>query len=149
VKHGWNLVKNQSAALGKPACFYVNTDKPKIGSPVEAYNCIEAIGCGKNSELFIYNNEKALIHVNSKLSVGFDKAGELVLKNYEDHKPAYVINFHHDGTMFFDGYHEDCVVVDDDKKISPNFINEKTPVLASSEADQNIFKKENLLCNIF
>jgi hypothetical protein len=125
-------------------CFFVNTDKPKSGCPVEAYGCVEAVSCGKNNELFVYDNDRGLIHKNSKLCVGFDKAGGLILKEHTPSEPPYTIQFHHDGSMFFDGYPEDCIVIDDDKKESPNFITEKTPVQCTSEADKTSYKKENV-----
>lgn len=148
VKQGLSLVKNQSPSLGKNMCFYVNTNKPKAGCGVDAYSCTEAISCGSNNELFVYNNDRVLIHKNSKLSVGFNKAGDLELKEFADHKPAYTIQFHHDGSMFFDGYSEDCIVIDSDTKMSPNFIIDRTPIQCTSEADGSL-KKENIKCIFF
>jgi hypothetical protein len=145
VKQGCQMIKNES--IGKPMCFYVNTDKPKVGTPVEAYGTVEAVSCGKNSELFVYYNDRAIVHKNSKLCVGFDRPGGLVLQHYDEHKPAYTVQFHHDGSMFFDGYSEDCITIDDEKKTSPNFINDQTPILCTSEADNSTLKKENIKCN--
>jgi hypothetical protein len=148
VKQGSCCVKNQSPCLGKNMCFFVNTDKPKVGCKVEAYSCTECVSCGNNNELFVYNNDRVLIHKNSKMCVGWEKGGQLVLKEYTESKSAYTIQFHHDGSMFFDGYEDDCIVIDDESKISPNFINDKTPVQCTSEADRS-FKKENVKCNLF
>ena len=143
------IIKNPLVSQCQNLCFYVNTDKPRIDSPIEAYNCVDAVSTGNNNELFVYTVDRAIIHVNSKYCVGFSNAGELVLKYCSKNKPAYTVQYHTDSSLFFDGYNQDCIYVDDTKKLSANYIDENTNIIITSNADEMTYKKENIKCTIF
>ena len=147
VKQNTVIIKNSLVGQCKDLCFYVNTDKPRENSLVEAYSCVDCISTGNNNELFVYTKNRAITHVNSKLCVGFSSAGELVLKNCSTHKPAYTVQFHSDNTLFFDGYAEDCFYIDDKKSMSANYVTDSTDILVTSSADDQTYKKENIKCN--
>ena len=142
------IIKNPLVSSCQNLCFYVNTDKPRIDSLVEAYNCVDAISTGNNNELFVYTVDRAIIHVNSKYCVGFSQAGELVLKYCSKNKPAYTVQYHTDSSLYFEGYNQDCIYVDDTKKTSANYINLDTDIIVSSQADETTYKKENIKCKL-
>lgn len=141
------IIKNDYLDKTKHYCFYVNTDQPREGVKVEAYPCLNSLILANNNELFVYHSDMSIRHYNSKLCVGFDVESNLVLRKCEDYNPAFVVQLKTDNSIYFKGYEDKCIYIDDSKKISNSFLSEYTSVLVTSEADNQTFKKDNLKTN--
>jgi hypothetical protein len=140
------LIENQMLTECTNLCFYVNSDKPRENMIIEAYSCNHALSQANNMELFVYSNDRSVRHFNSKLCIGFNQVNELVLKACNDYNPAYTLQFHGDSTLYFDGYQDQCIYVEDKVKLSPNFIDHTTDLVITSQADTQTYKKENVKC---
>ncbi len=138
------LVKNQLYDPCINYCWYINTDKPRENISVEAYPCVPSVVMANDEDLFVYGNDQSIRHYLTNHCVGFSKTNELVLKHCSDNNPAYTVRFHGDQTIFFTGYHDQCLVIDDAKKTSPNYVTHETDVIITSQADNQTYKKENI-----
>jgi hypothetical protein len=138
------LVKNELIDSTQQYCMYVNTDMPTDGTKVEVYPCLRSLTLANNNELWVYYNDSSIRHYNSKLCLGFDVENDLALRHCGDYNPSFTVKLRHDSTMYFTGYEEKCIVIDERKKVSSSFLNEDTEVTVTSQADQQTFKKENI-----
>lgn len=142
------LIKNTLISPSKHMCFYVNTNLPKDYTPVEAYPCIKAISAANNSELFVFYNDRSIRHFNSALCLGFNSANEIVLRKCSQFNPSFIIYLRKDGSMYFRDYQDQSIFIDDTSAQSPNYITDQTPILVTSSADQQSYKKENIKSNL-
>jgi hypothetical protein len=143
VKQSYVIVTNQMIKACNSLCLYINTDKPRIDTPLEMYNCSQAIVNGRNNEIFIYTGRRALLHENSKLCVGF-KNTEVVLKKCNPNNPEYKIQFHSDSSIYFDGFAKDCWFIEEPYSPSSNYVDNTTEIIVTSEADDKTFHKDNI-----
>jgi hypothetical protein len=149
TKSSYIIVKNALSDKCKYMCFFVNTDKPRPGVPVEAYNCSEAIVTGNGNEMFIYTARRALLHLNSKLCVSYNQRQDIVLQKCNQTNPEYKIQFKTDLNMYFEGSERDCIYIDDSTTLSPNYVSPKTMIFATSQADDMTYRKENVQGKIY
>jgi hypothetical protein len=139
------LIKNELVGKDEHFCFYVNTNLPRENEKVEAYPCIKSLSMSNNNELWTLNNDSSIRHFNSRLCLGFDIENNLVIRNCGGAiRPSFTVHYRPDNSLYFKGYEDKCLVIDDSKKISENFLSEDTEVLVTTEADQSTFKKENM-----
>merc|ERR1712032_300239 len=82
----------------------------------------------------------------SGLCVGYnDTTKEVVLKKCKTHGSSYQINYNLDSSMYFDRLKDTAIYVEKSLESIMNFIDEKTEINVSSQADANIYKKENMI----
>ena len=139
------IITNQQCNECNPVCLFVNTDKPREGSKIEAYGCVNALSASGNSELFFYNNDNSISHYNSKLCVGLNEESELALKTCSNYNNPYVLETTGD-TLKFKAYKDKCIYIDNSKKISENFVTTETEILVTTQSDDMTYKKENIKC---
>lgn len=138
------LIKNELIDTQWNYCMYVNTNMPVDGTKVEVYPCLRSLTLANNNELWVYYNDYSIRHYNSKMCLGFDVENDLALRSCGDFNPSFTLKLRHDSTMYFTGYENKCIVVDEKKKVSSNFLNEDTEITVTSQADLQTFKKENI-----
>ncbi len=138
------LIKNELMDESEHWCYYVNTNLPVQNTKVEAYPCLKALTLQNNNELWIHNTDSTIRHYNSDLCLAFDVENELVLKSCGAYNPAFTVQNRKDNSLYFTGYEKNCLVMDESKKISGNFISDDTDVIVTSQADGQTFKKENI-----
>jgi hypothetical protein len=138
------LIKNELMDENQHWCFYVNTNYPIQDTKVEAYPCLQALALSNNNELWIHNTDSTIRHFNSNMCLAFDVENELVLRPCGVYKPAFTVQNRRDETLFFTGYEKNCLVMDESKKVSGNFISEETDIIITTQADGQTYKKENV-----
>lgn len=127
-------------------CWYVNTDKPREGSLLIVYSCIDAIIMGIGNEIFNMETNSQIKLQNTKLCVGYSsKTKEVMLRPCGKERSAFMISVNKDGSMSFVGDESNALFIDNKDKTGPNLLNDKTEIIASSELDKNEHKKENIL----
>lgn len=138
------IVKNINVEPSTNYCFFVNTNIPRQDSLVEAYDCVKAVSVGKNQELMIMNTDSTVrLFNNEGLCIWFSPAQQLVLRDCGP-RAQYIIYPRTDGTLYFNGYQDNSIFIDDTQTTSPNFINDRTTFIVTSQADSQTFKKENI-----
>lgn len=129
----------------KKSCWYINTDVPRENVPIFTYPCTKVIMAGTGNEIFESTTNKMIKSLASGLCVGYSEVTkEVLLKSCENEGSAYVIQYNLDSSMYFDR-NTDTAIYMDQKSDVTNFINSETEIITSSEADQNQYKKENIL----
>lgn len=142
------MIVNQTVDPCKQYCFYINTDKPRDGTVVEAVDCLSGMSTADNRELFQYYSDRSVRNYNSKHCVGFDPLSkEVVLRDCQA-SSAFKINTNDDNSLSFVGYEKDCLYLDNSSNKSANFVDDKTQVFATSEFDKEVYKKENILSKL-
>jgi hypothetical protein len=144
VKASYIILKNSLLLPCNNLCLYVNTDKPRPGSFVEAYSCSDAVSAANNNELFIHTGSNAIVHSNSKHCIGYNNTKDLVLQSCNHNNTPFKIQFNNDYTIYFEGLPKDCWYIDDTSRLSPNYIDKDTSIKVTSQADKQSYKKENL-----
>jgi hypothetical protein len=139
------MIVNQTIDPCKQYCFYINTDKPRDGTAVEAVDCLSGMSTADNRELFQYYSDRSVRNYNSKHCVGFDPLSKEVVLRDCLASSAYKINTNEDNSLSFVGYEKDCLYLDNSSNKSANFVDDKTQVFATSEFDKEVYKKENIL----
>lgn len=143
------VIVNQTVDPCKQFCFYVNTDKPVEGTSVESIDCLSGMSTADNRELFQYYSDRSVRSYNSKLCIGFDPLSKVVvLRNCQNYSP-YKITTNNDNSLSFTGYENECIYLDTSKSQSENMVNQTTEVLATSEFDKGLYKKENITSKYF
>jgi hypothetical protein len=142
------MIVNQSIDPCKQYCFYINTDKPRDGTVVEAVDCLSGMSTADNRELFQYYSDRSVRNYNSKHCVGFDPLSKEVVLRDCGASSAFKINTNEDNSLSFVGYEKECLYLDNTTRISANFIDDKTEVFATSEFDKEVYKKENILSKL-
>lgn len=138
------IIKAPLINNSKNFCWFINTTVIRKGVPVYAYPCLEAMNIGLGTELFQINTNKQIKPIQSELCVGYDKKTKTVILNEcQEEGSASVINYNLDYSIYFIGMQNTAIGVDITPKF-PNFINEDTEVLVTSEEDKNDNKKENM-----
>lgn len=141
------VIVNQTVDPCKQLCFFVNTDKPVEGTNVESIDCLSGMSTADNRELFQYYSDRSVRTYNSKHCIGFDPlAKSVILRDCPNYSP-FKISTNTDNSLSFTGYEHECLYLDTSKSQSENFVTEKTEVLATSEYDRGIYKKENITSN--
>lgn len=144
-KIGRGIIKAPLLNKQENYCWYINTNLIRKEIPVYVYPCIEAISIGLGTEMFQINTNKQIKPYQSELCVGYKTdTKEVVLKDCQEEGSGYLINYNSDTSMFFVGMPNTAISVDKSNKY-PNYINEQTETIASSEADKLDFRKENML----
>ena len=138
------LIKNELFDDTQHFCMYVNTNKPREGTEVVAYSCLQSLVLGNNNEMFIYYNDSSVRHFLSKMCVGFNEKHILILKKCGDFNAPFTIQLRSDNTLYFNGYQDQCIIMDETKKISDNLVLPETEIFITSQADNQTFKKENI-----
>lgn len=127
-------------------CWYVNTDKPRDGSLVVAYPCIEAISMGSGYELFTLETNGQIKLINSSLCVGYsDSTKEVMLKECGESRSAFTLLFDIDHSLYFIGEKTLSLYMDVKKNEGYNLIDSSTEIVATSEMDKHEHKKENII----
>jgi hypothetical protein len=128
-------------------CWIINTNVLRKYTPIYVYPCTEGISDPNSTEVFqILPNSQIKPH-NSELCVDYDRnTKNLILNECSYASNASKIFYNDDYSMYFNDLKGTPIAVETERK-NINFINEKTEVIASSEADSNEFKKENMLNN--
>lgn len=130
---------------GEP-CWYVNTDKPREGSLLVAYSCVDSITMGTGNEIFSIETNGLIKLRNTNLCVGYSEATkEVMLKSCAEERSAFVLNYDKDNSMYFVGQESNALYIENKDKTGPNVINTETEIIATSELDKNEHKKENIL----
>ncbi len=125
-------------------CMFINSDKPREFSRVVVYPCIEAIALGMGNELFEFRNNGLIKLLTKDLCVGYnEKTKELNLTQCSDFRSAFKVNYHKDSSMYFTSMKDSSIYIETKKQI--NYINENVEVITSSEMDQTIHSKKNIL----
>jgi len=126
-------------------CWYINSNIVRKNIPVYLYPCTDGISVPNSNEIFQIFPNHQIKPQNSNLCVGHDiKTNDVILIDCTESSSAVKIFYNEDYTMYFNGLKDSPIAVDTKNK-NINFINEKTEITVSSEADTNEFKKENLL----
>lgn len=139
------MIINQTVDPCKQYCLYINTNLPTDGTPIEAMECLSGMSTADNRELFQYWADRSVRYYITKQCVGFDGAThDLILKDCSNYTP-YTIITNTDNSLSFQGYESMCISLDTSKNQSANFVNENTNLKVSSEYDNGLYKKENML----
>lgn len=143
-------IVNQTVNECANYCMYVNTDKPKVGTLVEAADCLSGMSLGDNREVFELSFDRSLRTFNNRLCVGFHtQTSELQL--YECQSPAqYKIIFNQDGSLSFKYYEKMCIYIDKSANLSDNYVKFKNEndiqVSSTFEGQSEKYKKSNVVC---
>jgi len=136
---------NKGKLNSSELCWFVNTDKPRPGSHLISYPCIDAISVGSGKELFDLEPNNFIKLHNTDLCVGYsEKNTDIILKDCKEEKPAYKIEYDQDGSMYFKGRESLRISIENNIKNSINLINKNTEIIATSELDNEQNKKENI-----
>ena len=101
-----------------------------------------------NRELFQIYSDRSIRTFNDKLCLGFDlRTKNAILKSCDAYTPFTVIT-NPNNTLSFTGYEKECLALNTANSISNNFITEFTELVASSEYDKNLYRKENMLSKL-
>ena len=137
------VIANQKLNTCINLCMYVNSNKPREGSSVEAIDCLKAMQAADNREVFVIGTNKQLKTINGDKCIGFDdKSSKVIIKN--ECGGFLVKTEENEGLSFNDN--TKCISIDSKNPESENFVNENTEIIASSEYDTS-YKKENMAIN--
>lgn len=139
------LITNQEIDPSHSLCLFVNSNRATIGYQIEAVSCINAIATGSNRELWIVANDKSIRHFVSNYCIGFNQADDVVLSQCGSGTPSsYQIQARNDTSLYFEGYPDKSIYIDDSKTLSTNYIDASTQIVVTSQADAQTYKKENI-----
>jgi len=125
-------------------CFFINSDKPRNNVPVSVYPCIDIMAMGKGKEIFEIKSNGLIKLASQNLCLGYsDLNNDVVLRECTDDQSAYFINVKSDSSYYFTSKKESVFFVDSKK--FPDFIDDKSEVIVSSEMDTTIHSKTNFL----
>jgi len=135
----------RTSAGAKKSCWYINSDVPRDGLNIFIYPCLKTVMFATGNELFEMTTSKKIRSIKSGLCVGYnEKTKEVLLKTCQRSSRAYSIEFNLDSSMYFDRLIDTAIYMDRKSDVI-NYINQDTEIIATSEADRNQFKKENIL----
>lgn len=142
------MLTNKSYNKCKNYCMYVNTNVIREGTRVCAIDCLSGMSTADNRELWTLNaNNKLSYFNNGQYCLGTDmQTKQIILKNCEENE--FILNFKADDTISFRGYENECIVMDTSKDMSDNFLGADTDLVATSEYDDEVYKKANILNNV-
>ena len=127
-------------------CWYINTDKPREGSLLIAYSCIDSITTGTGNEIFNIETSGLIKFQKTDFCVGYDESTkEVMLKSCGEDRSAYLLKYDKDYSMYFVGEQSLALFIDNKSKFGPNVINSETEIIATSELDNNQNRKENMI----
>jgi len=129
----------------KKYCWYINSDLPREGIPIYAYPCIRTIMFASGNELFKLTTNRMIKLIRTNYCAGYEESTKtIVLKICDNDESAYRIQYNYDSSMYFDKQIKTAIYMDTKVDVI-NIITPETEIIVSSEADQNQFKKENIL----
>jgi hypothetical protein len=127
-------------------CWYINTDKPREGSLLIAYSCIDSITMGTGNEIFNIETSGLIKFQKTDFCVGYDgQTKEVMLKSCGEDRSAYQMKYDKDRSMYFIGEQSLALFIENKDKFGPNVINSETEIIATSELDNNQNRKENMI----
>lgn len=141
------MLVNQTANPCANYCVYVNTDKPRVQTMVEAADCLSGLSTADNRELFELSFDRSIRSFNGRLCLGFD-IETLNVQLYECQSPTqWVLLYNQDGSISFKGYEKMCMFLDKSNIFSDNFILREEDIEVSStfEGESEMYKKGNIL----
>lgn len=133
-------------------CMYVNTDKPKPGTLVEAADCLSGMSLGDNREVFELSYDRSIRTYTNRLCVGYhQKTLEIML--FECKSPVqFKVLFNQDGSFSFKEIEYMCIYIDDSATNSDNYarmLNDNNIQVSSTfEPESEKYKKTNILCKL-
>jgi hypothetical protein len=143
------LVRNTQIFPDIQMCLWVNDQKPKENDRVVVYSCIDALELGDNRELWVVYTDRTIRHFISRMCLGFDDNMDIVLKKCVDFDPTYRILVKTDGTLVYEGYEDKVIAAETQNTAGHNFVNRQTEITVSSQADNTVYRKENIICKLF
>jgi len=127
-------------------CWYINTDKPREGSLLIAYSCLDSIIMGTGNEIFNIETSGLIKLKSTGLCVGYDNnTTEVMLKTCSEERSAYQITYDKDNSMYFVGEENMALYIENKDKSGPNILKSGIDIIATSELDQNDHRKENVV----
>lgn len=139
------MIINKTIDECKEYCLYINTNIPMEGTNVTAVECLDGMSTADNRELFQFYGDRSIRDFNSKHCIGFDLSTNNVVLKDCGFTTTYRIMTNDDGSLSFNGYEDKCIGIDMSKFVSDNFVNVNTDLKTSSEMENDIYRKENLL----
>jgi len=139
------MMRNQTIYPDKQVCFWVNSPNPQEFDKIELLDCVEAIQLGDNRELWVYYTDRSIRHYISQMCMGFDDKYNLCLRKCIENDPTYKVFVNTDGSLNFEGFEDRIISANTHNRVGQNFVNMKTELTVTSQADSGVYRKENIL----
>jgi hypothetical protein len=143
------LIRNSKIQPDKQLCMWINNHNPQEFDRIELIDCIEAIQLGDNRELWVYYTDKTIRHYISQMCIGFNERMEICLRKCYEVNPAFKIMVNTDGSLGMEDFEDKLISANTQNKVGQNFVTPQTEIIASSQADGSIYRKENITSKLY